>query len=694
MFAMTGLFSNFAKVSPVSTPLYDMNGHSRGETFLMRFMIGILLVCATTTMAAETVGWRGDGSGRYPDADPPTQWGRISKTLKGLRASTKKPANDTPDGQSVADGVIHDWLVLGPVAAPEETGAFDKETITGEADLAPAENEKSGSQTWKPAHFETAVIEFKKSFSGKQKSFVYACAYLYSESAASVRANLTHNGAVKLWVNGKLAYKATDNAGDRVKCDLNKGWNRVLFKSGSESEVVSVLYGCAPGEYEQNGIAWAALMPNIGYGAPILVGDKIFVTAEPDLLLCLNKSDGKILWTRSNSYYDAASDSEKSSIKEAAGLLDQLRAVDRDVLAGKISYTEASETRAKTEKSLGDVVGKGRQEYRACKLPPVGYAGLTPTSDGKSVYVWFNHGVAACYDLEGNRRWIRVQNTHPGDEHGCATSPLLVANKLIVFADDFIAFDAATGEVAWRFPIGDRKSANYWKCHIYGSLSRGTIAGTDVAFAPNGWVIRASDGKVLFNDERLHPGSEIPTPVMSDGKVYKLNTPGGPLFEIKFPDTLSEPLVPAAFKQIEVPKYPIGYESNAFMASPLVHEGLVYMMNANGSLGVVDTEKATGVYDKLLDLDIFYSKKEEAARGVGISPTLGGKYIYLMGNANTTLVIQPGREFKLIAKNRIEQPACVGSAVERQERTAACPIFEGKRMYYRSENYLYCIGEK
>jgi hypothetical protein len=95
-----------------------------------------------------------------------------------------------------------------------------------------------------------------------------------------------------------------------------------------------------------------------------------------------------------------------------------------------------------------------------------------------------------------------------------------------------------------------------------------------------------------------------------------------------------------------------------------------------------------------MDLDVFYAKKEGAARGIGISPALGGKYIYLMGDANTTLVIQPGREFKLLAKNRIEQAACVGSPSERQERTAACPIFDGKRMYIRSENYLYCIGEK
>ena len=37
------------------------------------------------------VGWRGDGSGRFPGAEPPLHWGRVAKTMKQLRAQAVKP---------------------------------------------------------------------------------------------------------------------------------------------------------------------------------------------------------------------------------------------------------------------------------------------------------------------------------------------------------------------------------------------------------------------------------------------------------------------------------------------------------------------------------------------------------------------------------------------------------------------------
>src|SRR5438045_9620918 len=59
------------------------------------------------------VGWRGDGSGRYPGATPPTTWGRVSKAVQGLRTKASRPG-DADRGDPMADGVIREWLVLSP----------------------------------------------------------------------------------------------------------------------------------------------------------------------------------------------------------------------------------------------------------------------------------------------------------------------------------------------------------------------------------------------------------------------------------------------------------------------------------------------------------------------------------------------------------------------------------------------------
>ena len=49
------------------------------------------------------------------------------------------------------------------------------------------------------------------------------------------------------------------------------------------------------------------------------------------------------------------------------------------------------------------------------------------------------------------------------------------------------------------------------------------------------------------------------------------------------------------------------------------------------------------VYERLLDLDHFENSNEGAARGVGISPSLAGEKIYILGDAGATIVLKPGR---------------------------------------------------
>ena len=49
---------------------------------------------------------------------------------------------------------------------------------------------------------------------------------------------------------------------------------------------------------------WSTPLPDRSNACPIIVGDKIFLTAEPTQLLCLDRKSGKILWSKSNSYED------------------------------------------------------------------------------------------------------------------------------------------------------------------------------------------------------------------------------------------------------------------------------------------------------------------------------------------------------------------------------------------------------
>src|SRR5262245_57767329 len=115
----------------------------------------ILMTALAAAAAAETHawGWRGDGTGRFPDADPPVKWGRISATLKGLSTQAEKPKGEAPDklAHPMLYGTVDEWLVLGPIDAKEgkPKEILDKELVPGETALRPDADEKVGSVAWK-----------------------------------------------------------------------------------------------------------------------------------------------------------------------------------------------------------------------------------------------------------------------------------------------------------------------------------------------------------------------------------------------------------------------------------------------------------------------------------------------------------------------------------------------------------------
>jgi hypothetical protein len=115
-------------------------------------------------------------------------------------------------------------------------------------------------------------------------------------------------------------------------------------------------------------------------------------------------------------------------------------------------------------------------------------------------------------------------------------------------------------------------------------------------------------------------------------------------------------------------------------------------VNNSGVLTVVDVEKGEIVYQKILDLDPFQQHNEGPARGVGVSPALAGKHLYVFGNSGAALVLEPGRVYRQVAKNKIESVVMTGHWAERQERFVANPVFDGKRLYIRGEGHLYAIG--
>ncbi len=661
-------------------------------------VVGVCVFYSAARGAESNSGWRGDGSGKYAVENPPVKWSQVSKSVEGLRFQARKPVEGDL-GTPMPDGVIREWLVVGPV--PLVKHGEEQVGLADEANLVPEAGQAAGELKWKSVTLDSAYVNFTKIFEKPEDDDVagYAATNIYSPTGGPFRLHITMVGHARMWLNGK----APKGTGTRNSIDLAKGWNRLVLRLAPGEGgwyMVPVFNGRGPCEYHADGFAWHTQLPGtweafygggMGVGSPVVVGDKLFLESDPHDLICMDKNSGKVLWISRASYFEAASDEEKKlpAYASAQEIATKLDAANAAFVAGaaRAQWQEKARLEGELRKQMKAV---DADKYVAGLAPDVGFAGFTPCTDGKFIYAWFGDGVSACFGLDGTRRWVRVDQ-RKAPEHGFSSSPVLVDGKFAIFERDVIAFDCATGKPAWTTPTIDLDSFNPGS-FIHGSLVAAKIGKTPVVALGNGMIIRASDGKVLHIDKG--DTQSVPTAVVEGNKMLVVTNGNIPLSIRTLPAEAKEEMEVTAKKvPIDLTGFPKHYLP-WHLSSPLIHDGLVYMLNNAGVLSVIDLETVKVVYQKLLDLDVFQDHNEGAARGIGISPVLAGKYIYLMGDTGTTLVIEPGRTYKQVSKNKIENVAAVNHWSERQERFVANPVFDGKRMFIRGEDGVYAIESK
>jgi outer membrane protein assembly factor BamB len=203
-------------------------------------------------------------------------------------------------------------------------------------------------------------------------------------------------------------------------------------------------------------VLWTAKV-GAGCSSPVLVGKRVVITAEPDMLVCLDAATGKELWRTAH----RLSDLPAALHAEAPRLAEH-------------------------------------------------YGDATPTvvSDGQWVWVFLNAGIVACHDLEGKSRWMTWYNTRLTTGYGRTATPVLAGNRLLVHFGPLLCLDASTGKLLWQ---NDKAKAGY------GTPILARIGGVDVAITPKGHLVRVADGKTLA-DQLGNCG--YCSPVLSNGVVY------------------------------------------------------------------------------------------------------------------------------------------------------------------------------
>jgi outer membrane protein assembly factor BamB len=685
----------------------------------------LLLLVALSPVAAEPAnGWRGNGTGRWPDARPPLEWHRVAKgVITDLRTRADRPDAKAIDGVRLQKGIVRDWLVLGPFPVKDSVQDFSKAPFADEGAVQPAVGTKVGELAWKEM---TAKLDDRWAFGPAGAPFAdvgtvvgyhpnqvaYAHAYLYTPKGGTVRAVIDHMFGMKAWLNGKEVYSEAQRKvslgsyypmsrvefcidgitpSPHFDLELQPGWNRLLLKISSftrqddawkQQNFCLRLMDLPSVAYESKNIRWMTELPHRSNATPIMAGNCVFVMSEPDELLCLDKLTGKILWSAANNYYEALPMAERQAMpaleKKVEPMLAELRK--------ESDFIKRSALRTRIQKALVEIdeerfAWKADGHFQA-HFGIVGFTTPSPVSDGKHVWAWCGNGVAACYDLAGKRMWI---TRLPTNELSYSSAPALADGVLAVFQHKLIGLDAKTGKVRW-----EQKKINFSN----GSVLSARIVGVEVFVNSLGDIVRANDGKILYTEQDRAGGKPCwGPPVIVGDKIYLSRYGPQHLLVLDFTGAVGDAWE-AKRLQIQAPDgiNPGKSVTRSSCGSPLVLDDMVYTVDIYSTLYAFDLKAKKLAYHHETELAGLFHYN---AVPVAASPTLIGKHIVIQDNQGVALVLEPGRVFKQVRKNHIATQMDRYWPVPAQESVGySTPVPDGERIYIRGERYLYCIGEQ
>ncbi len=295
------------------------------------------------------------------------------------------------------------------------------------------------------------------------------------------------------------------------------------------------------------------------------------------------------------------------------------------------------------------------------------FASASPTTDGARLYCWFGSAGLFCYDLNGQKLWERdLGEARIGSSLGEGCSPVIHDGKLVIVRDHagqstIQVLDAKTGDTIWK---KNRDEDNAWATPRVIEHS----GKTQVITAASNFV-RSYDldtGDIIWQCSGL-TGNCIPCPVVDGDYVICMSGyQGYSAMAIPLTETgdISEGDKILWTRDRATPYIP----------SPLLYDGLLYYNQSNQAiLTCADSKTGEPIVDR---------KRLNDVSNIYASPVGAQGRVYISGRNGTTLVLERSKEWKVLAKNNLD------------DRIDASPALAGNQLFLRGSKFLYCIAEK
>jgi outer membrane protein assembly factor BamB len=295
------------------------------------------------------------------------------------------------------------------------------------------------------------------------------------------------------------------------------------------------------------------------------------------------------------------------------------------------------------------------------------YASPTPVIEEGRVYVHFGaHGTAAIDTATGKVLWTR-QDLPCDHFRGPGSSPILFENLVILTFDGFdlqyvVALDKNTGDTVWKT---DRNidygtdDGDFMKA--YGTPRVISVNGQPQLISPSAGATISYDPRTGKEIWRVKSGgmNAATRPLWAFGMIYATTANSGFQLFAARPDGQGE-----VTKTHVVWKQP---KTVPTRSSPILVDELIYMVNDAGIASCVEAKTGRQVWAQRL------------GGNYTASPVYGDGKLYFFSQEGECPVLEPGREFKLLAKNKLEE-GCMAS-----------PAIADNALLVRTRTHLYRI---
>ena len=388
----------------------------------------------------------------------------------------------------------------------------------------------------------------------------------------------------------------------------------------AEGQALPAQFDLATGE----GVRWRANVPGLGLSSPVVWGDKIFLTTAVSA-----EDDGAL----------------------RTGLYGDIGPVDDE--SEHVWYALAYNKR--------DGALMWKRELRrgvpqVKRHPKSSHANATAATDGERLVVFFGSEGLHCLDLDGKVLWTKDFGTLdagyfkvPSAQWEFGNSPVIHKGRVVVLADvqegGFLAvLRLEDGEELWRV---ERTDVPTWGAPLV------VETGERTQIVVNGWrqagAYDFETGEELWS---VDGGGDIPvpTPVYGGGRFFLTNAHGrqAPVYAVSDERRGHTEL---AADEVEGLDWLVR-RKGSYMATPLLMDGLLYVVRWNGVLLCLEARTGAIVYEERLPPGAYSA-----------SPVGGDDKIYVANEAGMVSVVRAGRTFALLHTTAGDEPILASPAI-------------------------------